>query len=87
MSGASQMNVTICHLRRVVLCYAIVIFVTVTVSVEKKSVMWRNFKFLYMRDVGDEFLHVLINFTSLFVTGFLRCLVRGGWTGLWVVEV
>ena len=35
------------------------IFVTVsrTVSVEKKSVMWRNFKFLYMIDVEKSKIH------------------------------
>ena len=28
-----------------------------TVSVEKKSVMWRNFKFLYMTDVEKSKIH------------------------------
>ena len=39
--------------------YAYLIFVTDTrtVSVEKKSVMWRNFKFLYMIDVEKSKIH------------------------------
>ena len=33
-----------------VVAYLIFVTDTRTVSVEKKSVMWRNFKFLYMTD-------------------------------------
>ena len=41
-----------CGVVMVVVVGAYLIFVTDTrtVSVEKKSVMWRNFKFLYMTD-------------------------------------
>ena len=40
-----------------------------TVSVEKKSVMWRNFKFLYMTDVEKSKIHPMwINFKFLRMT-------------------
>ena len=39
------------HFRRRAESYLIFVTDTRTVSVEKKSVMWRNFKFLYMTDV------------------------------------
>ena len=42
-----------------ILLAAYLIFVTdtQTVSVEKKSVMWRNFKLLYMTDVEKSKIH------------------------------
>ena len=41
-----------CVIKSLKVGYTYLIFVTdaPTVSVEKKSVMWRNFKFLYMTD-------------------------------------
>ena len=45
--------------RRFINSYPYLIFVTDsrTVSVEKKSVMWRNYKFLYMTNVEKSKIH------------------------------